>query len=150
MRLLLLLMVIIALVLASLSLLPLGHPPDADSLVLFQNGATVRVSVADTVEKQNTGLSLVPSLAEGEGMLFVFPNPKIASFWMRDMMFPLDLIWIDEEFQVVQISEDLQPCSSDSCQIYRSNELIQYVLEVNAGFIDENSIRVGDHVELKL
>lgn len=144
---LLLVLVVISLMLATILLQP---SIDNSSVVIFENGVKVVVEVADTPEKQGRGLSGRLELGPDEGMLFIFPEPKRASFWMKDMEFYLDLIWIDEGFQIRDISTNLPPCNTNQCPTYRPKEPIKYVLEVNAGLAEKNSIKIGDSVIIRV
>jgi uncharacterized membrane protein (UPF0127 family) len=109
----------------------------------------VRYSVllADTLALQIKGLSGHPGLDENEGMLFVFEDSIERSFWMKDMNFSIDIIWIDENFKVVGFVERATPESYP--QSFSSLVPVQYVLEVNAGDVAKKGIEVGDIVTLK-
>lgn len=108
----------------------------------------VMVTIADTDATRSRGLSNVTSLAENEGMLFVFTKPDIYTFWMKDMKFALDFIWINNG-NVVQIDANIPaPINTPDNQLklYKSNFPIDSVLEVNAGFALKNKIKIGDKV----
>jgi uncharacterized membrane protein (UPF0127 family) len=78
-------------------------------------------------------------------MLFVFEDVKYLSFWMKNTYIPLDMIFVDKDLRIVDTKEDVQPClQEDICPSYPSKQPAKYVLEVNAGFIQQNGIRVGD------
>jgi len=110
-------------------------------------GVEVRVEVARTEAEHNQGLSGRSGLAPDSGMLFVFEEAGEHPFWMKEMQFPLDIIWIGEDLKVKGVSKGLQPCSSD-CPFYRPTVPVKYVLEVNSGFCDEKGIETGDSVEM--
>ena len=97
------------------------------------------------------GLGGHAPLGETDGMLFVFERPAFHSFWMKGMLFPLDLIWIENGL-VVHIERDaphFPPGTSDmSLPIYAPAAPATYVLEVNAGFTVYHGIEVGSQVEL--
>ena len=78
-------------------------------------------------------------------MLFDFPKPDIYQFWMNDMNFPLDFIWINGG-KVVEITENVQPPSQTQGQpvVVKSYFSVDKVLEVNAGFVTRNNLKVGD------
>ena len=115
--------------------------------------ATVAVTleVARTNEERAKGLGGHAPLGESEGMLFVFERPAFHSFWMKGMLFPLDLIWIEGGI-VVHIARDVPhfpPGTPDSqLPIYAPAAPATYVLEVNAGFTAFHGIEVGSPVEL--
>lgn len=109
----------------------------------------VMVTIADTDVTRSHGLSNVTNLAENEGMLFVFTKPDIYTFWMKDMKFALDFIWINNG-NVVQIDHDIPAPNintpDNQLKLYKSNFPVDSVLEVNAGFALKNNIKVGDKV----
>jgi uncharacterized membrane protein (UPF0127 family) len=80
------------------------------------------------------GLSGRPSLKEGTGMLFVFPNISRQSMWMIEMKFPLDIVWLDENFMVVHITYNTPPCpNAQNCPSYSSVRRVKYAIEMTAG-----------------
>lgn len=106
------------------------------------NGFAVNIDVADTPFKQAQGLSGKHGLKDDEGMLFVFDTVGIQSFWMKDMLFPIDIIWIDEEFRVVSVDKNLSPDTYPAT--FSSPSPVRYVLEVNSGFSVRNNVKNGD------
>ena len=111
-----------------------------------QIGRTVvDVMVADEPLKWMQGLSGHPGLGPKEGMIFMFPQKQVRSFWMKDMNFPLDIIWIDGD-TILHIHEDLPPEGESPLRRYSSEFPVNVVLEVNAGFCREFKIKVGDKV----
>ena len=104
----------------------------------------VFVSSLYTVPEQKRGLSGRESMPTNEGLLFVFPRSDFYGFWMKEMKFPIDIIWIDENSKVVSIARDLKPSSFP--EIFKPSEKSVYVLEVNAGFAAEHNIKIGDYV----
>jgi uncharacterized membrane protein (UPF0127 family) len=110
------------------------------------------VEVVDTFEERRQGLSGREGLEEDEGMLFVFDNQDVdPGFWMKDMKFSIDVIWINDG-KVAQITKELPTPAADTSDrnlpIYTPDNPIDYVLEVTAGFSDKNEIFVGDTVDL--
>jgi len=105
------------------------------------------------VEKVNSlaaerGLSNRRSLGENQGMLFVFDGYATPGFWMKEMNFPLDIIWI-KDGTVTGLENNLPPEGERPQKIYRPLTLINYALEVNAGWADRNNIKIGDQVTIK-
>lgn len=95
------------------------------------------------------GLSDRPSLALNEGMLFIFQEPSDQPFWMPDMRFPIDIIWLDQNKKIVFMVPDAQPCPSrNDCPTIDPKKEALYVLEVNAGFAKKYNIKVGDNIIL--
>lgn len=106
----------------------------------------IEVEVVDTLPKQIKGLMFRKSLAEKSGMLFLFDTDGYHGIWMMNMSFPIDIIWIDSEHKIVNIVKNAQPCGI-VCSTYQPKEKARYVLEVNAGFTDKYSIKIGDSVK---
>jgi len=105
---------------------------------------TLTALIADTPQKRRVGLSGRNTLAQDTGMLFVFPDSDIRSFWMKDMLFPIDIIWIDTQKEVVHITRGATPDSYP--QTFPSLTPVQYVLETNAGTVKK--VRAGDSVHI--
>jgi uncharacterized membrane protein (UPF0127 family) len=114
----------------------------------------IRAEIAKTDVERKIGLSKKESLGDGEGMLFVFPQKNVQPpFWMKDMKFAIDIIWIDDEI-VVQINENVPVpetgTADEELVFYTANQPVDYVLEVKAGFVEKNNIEKGDSVDLSL
>jgi uncharacterized membrane protein (UPF0127 family) len=115
------------------------------------NNVNLLADVALTTDEQTKGLSIKDTLQFNEGMLFPYEAPRILSFWMKDMKFPIDILWLDADKKVVHIEERLQPCSPLLlCPSYTSDVQAQYVLETVAGFSSANGITEGAPVEFNL
>lgn len=111
-------------------------------------GAEFVASVADNVMSRTQGLSGRERLGADEALLFIFGSPSILEFWMKDMNFPIDIIWINEG-RVVGFAENAQPepgVALWNLKRYSSFEPADVVLEVNAGVVGEKGIKVGDEV----
>jgi len=104
----------------------------------------ITVALASTPDVQEQGLSGTSSLADGEGMLFVFPTANSIPFWMKDMRYPIDIIWIGADKTVVDISAGLAPATYPGK--FSSKAMDQYVLEVPSGFAEQNHIGIGTPV----
>ncbi|MBN2829502.1 MAG: DUF192 domain-containing protein [Candidatus Cloacimonetes bacterium] len=101
------------------------------------------IEIAETPEKQEIGLMYRKKMAPNQGMLFVYDQPQPLSFWMKNTYLPLDMIFIDEQNKIAQISKDTVPYSEDPIICYKP---VLYVLEVNAGICDMAGITVGSVV----
>ncbi len=99
--------------------------------VLLLNSTAFTLTLARTPGEWEQGLSGKEKLKENEGMLFVFPDSAVREFWMKDMNFALDIIWIDSAWKVLDTAENATPESYPN--IFRSPDGVKYVLEVNAG-----------------
>jgi hypothetical protein len=106
------------------------------------------VDVASSPFSRTIGLAGRSSLAEDKGMLFLFERRLVTPFWMKGMRFPLDIIWIDGD-EIVDINENV-PIEEDIIEAelkqYLSSELMDKVLEVNAGLVEKFGIKIGDKV----
>ena len=111
--------------------------PAAVAPTVSVGGATFSVELAVTSDEQQQGLSDRPSMDPGTGMLFVYDSPKVVAFWMKNMHFPLDILWIGADCTLVDFSRNVPPpapgTENSDLERYRPGADIQYVLEVNAG-----------------
>lgn len=105
------------------------------------------VEVADTPEKRVKGLMLRESLDNGKGMLFEFQDEFPRSFWMKDTLIPLDIIFISKDKVIVNITT-AGPCQTMPCKSYSSGKPAMYVLEINAGEASKKNIKIGDSIEI--
>lgn len=111
----------------------------------------INIEIADSADERKKGLGERESLATDSGMLFIFEKPGKFGFWMKGLSFPLDFIWIREKKVVDIIKNAVVPDSGakdEDLPIYMPREEVDMVLEVNAGFVDGNGIKVGDILEL--
>lgn len=104
------------------------------------------IEIADTPELRKQGLSGRDVLGDYQGMLFIFDSEGEYSFWMKDMNFSLDLIYIDYRGYIVDIKKDVPPCTESECISFKPSKAFKYVLEVNGGFSDINRVEVGNAV----
>lgn len=115
------------------------------------NDTTLKVELADTPTRRSKGLSGRTSLAQSEGMLFIFDKSDKHPFWMKGLTFPLDFIWIQDE-KIVDILENISfpsPGQPDSSiPIYSAKVEVDKVLEVNAGTVKRLNIKVGDIIKI--
>ncbi len=121
----------------------------ATSTILFDRPMVIGkhvidISIADTPAKREKGLSGTPPLGPKQGMLFVFDTPTRPYFWMKDMNYPLDMIWVDQDKKIVSVNENIDPRTFPFS--FSPRVPIQYVLEVQAGFYKFNNLNVGDKI----
>lgn len=110
------------------------------------SGHNLKAWIADDPAEQTHGLSGKESMPANYGMLFVMPIKKITPFWMKDMNFPLDFIWLDNG-TIVDITANVPPCKSEeACPTISPSVPINYVLEVNSGWAATNGIAIGQSV----
>jgi len=113
-------------------------PPPGQAWMIF-GVDTVQAEVARTPAEREQGLMYRESLAKGRGMLFVFPDSQIRSFWMKDTFIPLDIAYLDAELRIVSILP-MEPESMDSVS---SGQPAMFALEVPVGWFAERGIVVG-------
>lgn len=111
-----------------------------DGWITFNKGR-IAVDVADTEATREQGLSGRATLAENHGMLFFFDAPGRPGFWMKDMLFSIDIIWISKDWTVIDITKNLSPDTYPNA--FSPAAEAQYVLEVPAGFADIHHIQIG-------
>lgn len=105
------------------------------------------MKVADTPALREKGLSGKDPLLPLEGLLFVFPQDGSYSFWMKDMKFSIDILWISSDGYIVHALQALSPESYP--HTFTSPEPARYVLELPSGFMERHEIFVGDKVNLE-
>lgn len=128
---------------------PPDKPTEKATPSVSISGTRIRVDVATTTLAVRKGLSGRTRLEEDEGMLFIFPVPDIYRFWMPDMNFPIDIIWIHDG-AVADISRNVSnEFDSANPRFYSPRSKVEQVLEVNAGFAAKHGISVGDPVVLR-
>jgi uncharacterized membrane protein (UPF0127 family) len=117
-----------------------------DDLKLSLPRGEIYVQLANTPNTQELGLSYRDSIGDDEGMLFVFDKPDNYAFWMKDMKFPIDMVWFSEAGQVVHYEENVAPDSYP--KVFVNKPKAKYVLEVNAGNAAKYGLYLGAKVEL--
>lgn len=103
----------------------------------------IEVEIAENEAERNKGLMFRSYLPDSVGMLFIFEQPGDHSFWMKNTSIPLDIIYVGPDKKIVSIAQNTQPYSEESIPTYG---LVQYVVEVNAGFTKQNNIQSGDAI----
>lgn len=123
------------------------HFKKPENSVCFSNSLCIQTEIAETLVKRQQGLMFRKNLPENKGMFFIFETANIYSFWMKNTYIPLDIIWIDENFNIVHI-ENANPCTEETCELYKPNKPAKYVLEVNYNFTKDNNINIGDKIDI--
>lgn len=114
------------------------------------NNQVFKVDIADNDKERTIGLSGKKSIAENEGMLFVFEKKDIYPFWMKKMQFPIDIIYLDDS-KVVAVKENFQPPANPESldvEVYQPTSPANHVLEINAGLAKKYNIKTGDTITL--
>ena len=123
-----------------------GAPKRNKTALIDVNGHDLSVELAITQEEQMTGLMNRDALGSDEGMLFIFPQEQILSFWMKNTLIPLSIAFIKIDGRIVQI-DSMEPYSLDS---HFSREKVKYALEMNDGWFTKHGVDVGDLVRIPL
>ncbi len=113
--------------------------------------SSLLVSVAATREERRQGLSGVESMESDQGKLFIFEESGYHGIWMKDMLFPIDIIWVSADFQIVHIERSAHPSTyinDNDARVFSPSTPAKYVIEVNADYTRQYGIEVGDTISL--
>ncbi len=120
-----------------------GKSRDIPVRAVFEGGASLELETVDTPEARTVGLMYRKSLPEGWGMLFVFEEPELLSFWMRNTHVPLSIAFVDDGGRILNI-RDMRPL--DETTRHRSKGPARYAIEVERGWFEARGIRAGSRV----
>jgi len=135
-----------------------GASPEAEStgtaselrtVTIYSSGGgkvELMVEIADDPREQTRGLMERTALGEDRGMLFVYPDEEVLSFWMKNTLIPLSIAFIGSDGRIVDL-QDMKPLDDDPPH-YVSAEPARYALEVNKGYFEKHGIKVGDRADL--
>jgi uncharacterized membrane protein (UPF0127 family) len=141
--------IVLILILATLLItyiFPLLFPREKSIII---HNYKLSVEIPKTMAEYQKGLSGRKALKENQSMLFVFEREAYWPFWMQKMYFPIDIIWLDKNCQVVDIEKHLPPCERETnCPSVKPNRPAQYVLETVAGFADKYHLFMGDQLNI--
>ena len=117
--------------------------------VTSEGPVTYQIETATTREEMSTGLMNRKTVAENSGMLFVLQGQNEIAMWMEDTYIPLDMIFVNQDNKIIWIYKNAEPLST---QLIRpqTDEPLSAVIEVNAGDVDKNGIKIGDTVQHEL
>jgi hypothetical protein len=132
--------------------IPYVAPRPATTLVMLPDGSTVHVELARTEAEQEYGLMGRTNLPQGRGMLFVHHEIKDHPYWMYHCRIALDIVWMDADHRIVEMSPDTPPCRgvASTCPSYGGHEPSEYVLELPAGSIRKHGLAEGETIEFRL
>ena len=116
------------------------------SLIIPANGKSLQLEIADTEAARGLGLSGRESLPENEAMFFIFDKPDFWGIWMKDMNFPIDILWLDGNYSVTDIVKSAAPDSYP--EVFYPKTVSKYVVEMNAGEADRLGIKIGGNLKL--
>jgi hypothetical protein len=118
------------------------------SLSIMEKNFAIEVQLADTVDLHTLGLSGRDGLSKKSGLLFVFKRDDYYPFWMKDMSFAIDIIWLNADKKIVHIESGVKPDTYP--QTFSSPELARYVLELAGGVVKEYKLEKGDTVDFSV
>ncbi len=134
------------LVILALAVVPVFLFP-VQRLVCFDNKC-IEVEVMDTPEKRALGLMFRQRITNQEGMLFLFDEPRIPTFWMMNVQFSIDIIFVDENLTVEYIVKEAPPCYKEPCERYSPEGEVLYVVEAIKGFSDKFNVTEGQKIRV--
>ncbi len=123
-----------------------SHTTQELTIQTSKENIIISIELADSEQEREKGLMFRKSLEEKSGMLFVFDQEQVASFWMKNTLIPLDILFINNQKKIVAIERNVPPCQKDSCPLYSASEKVKYLLELNSGFADMYNVQVGDSI----
>lgn len=124
-----------------------SHEDAPHSVVLDNHHFSVELATTNAMRAR--GLMDRTQLAADHGMLFVFARQAPQTFWMKDTLIPLDILYFDKDRKLVSMQLNVPPCKADPCPIYPSNKPAKYVLELQAGMAVRIGASVGDELTIK-
>jgi uncharacterized protein len=119
---------------------------DQENNTITINDKKINIEIADSWPERVQGLSGRDNLCDDCGLMFIFDSKDKYSFWMKDMKFSIDIIWIDDD-KIVYIVENASLPRGDNIPSYMPVTVANKVLEVNAEFVKKNNIKLGDIVK---
>jgi len=118
--------------------------------VYFPDGFSATAELAVSDEERAQGLMFREKINEDQAMLFLFEEEDIHSFWMKNMRFAIDILWLDGRKRIVHIENRVPTCANDPCPSYVPAAAASYVLELEAGFVEKHVLRLYDRIEFVL
>lgn len=130
---------------ACLAVAMIGRNNSVDKTVIRVGKSELITEIADTPSEHRQGLSGRENLEKNRAMLFVFEQTGFHGFWMKDMKFSLDIVWLNDDKEIIKIIKSLAPNSYP--KVYKPEQASRYVLEMPAGSADDLGIRVGQTID---
>lgn len=119
---------------------------DLKLIPLYIGSEKFTVEIADTPEKQITGLMYRENIPDNYGMLFIHDDEDYRSFWMKNCKVSLDIIYLDNNKQIINMHIDVPPCKREPCPTYQSDKPARYVLELRGNRAKELNLKPGDTI----
>ena len=118
--------------------------------VYFPDGFSATAELALSDDERAQGLMFREEIKEDQAMLFIFEDEDIHAFWMKNMRFAIDILWLDAQRRIVHIEKQVPPCTKDPCPSYVPAAAATFVLELRAGFVEKHGLRTYDRIEFVL
>ncbi|MGD0781551.1 MAG: DUF192 domain-containing protein [Candidatus Aminicenantales bacterium] len=118
--------------------------------VYFPDGRSVTAELALTETERARGLMNRETILPDQGMLFVFGEEAVHSFWMKNTLIPLDMLWLGSDRRIIHIERDVPPCKADPCPSYGPQRPASYVLELKGGMAAAFQLKVQDRLDFRL
>ena len=138
---------VLSLLLVILAVKTIACPLQLPASTISIKGYTLTVELSTTPAARKCGLSNRFELPKNHGMLFIFPNLRNRTLWMKDTYIPLSVAFLDDSGKIISL-QNMTPMQTE--KRYYSSQPVKYVLEVNKGWFDTHEIEIGDTVEMKL
>ena len=116
---------------------------------VLPDGFMVNLELAATPEETTTGLMFRPALAADRGMLLLWPEERLATIWMMNVLVPLDIVFLDDAGRVVEVVMDAQPCRAEPCPRFTASRPARAVLEMAAGSAAEHGLEAGAVIQFE-
>jgi uncharacterized membrane protein (UPF0127 family) len=117
---------------------------------LYIKGKKFDAIIADTPIKRAIGLMFRPALNNNECMLIKFKRESFPGIWMHNMLFAIDIIWLDKNMKIVEVVSNAKPCKLFDCKTYIPSSKAQYVIEMNAGLAKKLHIKCNEKIDYKI
>ncbi len=118
--------------------------------VFLPDGQALTAELAASPEQRQTGLMFREKINPDQGMLFLFESEGRHSFWMKNMKFAIDILWLDRDKRIVHIEENVPPCESEDCPSYVTETPALYVLELAAGCAELYGLKLYQRIDFIL
>lgn len=115
---------------------------------IYLGDKIIKAEIVSQAREMAIGLSKYDEITENQGMLFLFPAKMKPSFWMKGMKFAIDIIWLADD-KIVDLTPNLLPFIGDNLPTYQPKEPVNKVLEVKAGLIEKNNLKIGDQIVIE-
>jgi len=118
--------------------------------VFLPDGTPITAELALDAASRARGVMFRDRMDEDQGMLFVFEREELSSFWMLNVRFPIDILWVDKDKRIVHIESDVPPCPKEPCPSYPTSKPALYVLELKSGVAVAHKIKLYERLEFVL